>query len=102
MTLAWAGYSPEVSKYSNEIANLKKVDHPNLVELFGYTTNDKGKTFLLLEFMEMGNLKNRLKFLKKNNEDNLGKKLLLWAFQVARGMQRLESLQIVHGNLSAR
>ena len=92
----------EVSKYFDEIANLKKVDHPNLVELFGYTMNDKGDTFLLLEFMAMGNLKNHLKFLRETNVDNLGKRLLLWAFQVARGMQRLESLQIVHGHLFAR
>ena len=90
----------EVSKYSDEIGILKKVDHPNLVQLFGYTTNDQGETFVLLEFM--GNLKNHLQFLNENNVDNLGRRLLLWAFQVARGMQRLESLQIVHGNLSAR
>ena len=92
----------EVLKYSDEIGNLKKVDHPNLVQLFGYTTNDQGETFVLLEFMAMGNLKNHLHFLNENNVDNLGRRLLLWAFQVARGMQRLESLQIVHGNLSAR
>ena len=92
----------EVSKYSDEIGNLKKVDHPNLVQLFGYTTNDQGETFVLLEFMAMGNLKNHLEFLNENNVDNLGRRLLLWAFQVARGMQRLESLKIVHGNLSAR
>ena len=93
--------SEKVTTYLGEIGNLKKMKHPNLVDLFGYSTNEQGETFLVQELMPKGNLKDHLQVLQKGKKI-FGKSLLLWAFQVARGMQWLESLQLVHGNLSAR
>ena len=62
---------------------------------------------MIQEFMAEGDLKNYLQKWKKEPQrmkqvPKMWSKLLAWQIEVARGMERLESLNIVHRDLAAR
>ena len=63
---------------------------------------------MIQEFMANGDLKSWLKKVKEGKgdirlqDDNLWHCLLAWCVEIARGMERLESLGIVHRDLAAR
>ena len=112
--------------FLNEIETQKGLHHPNLIQLFGFVTHaDKGN-FMIQEYMGKGDLKSFLVSLRKDPEklkkegSLLWGKLVTWCLevsldivsfhhkfnmmicQVARGMERLEALGIVHRDLAAR
>ena len=96
-----------LEEFFKEIATMRGLNHPNLIQLFAYITNKKEGNFMIQEFMAQGDLKNWLQELKRNPErmkksKKLWSKLLAWCIEVARGMERLESLGIVHRDLAAR
>ncbi|CAI2353342.1 unnamed protein product [Caenorhabditis sp. 36 PRJEB53466] len=90
--------------FMKEAILLNNLDHPNIVKELGVCLTP-GKEFLLLEFMEGGNL---LTFLKASvpteNQcsDLCLRDLLAISVDIARGMNYLERLPHVHKNLSAR
>ena len=89
------------------IKTMKGLNHPNLIQLFGFTTGSREGNFIIQEFMAEGDLKSYLQKLKKDPQRMKAKtkiwsKLLSWNIEVARGMERLESLKIVHRDLAAR
>ena len=94
--------SEALTKFFDEIGNLKRLDHPNIVQLFGFTTNTEKERFLIQEMMTKGDLESQLQKMLRRGDSGVGQKLLFWAFQVARGMKKLESLKIIHGDLAAR
>ena len=94
--------SEALTKFFDEIGNLKRLDHPNIVQLFGFTTNAEQERFLIQEMMTKGDLKSQLQKMLRRGDSGVGQRLLFWAFQVARGMKKLESLKIIHGDLAAR
>ena len=86
---------------------MKKLNHPNIVQLFAYIADENAGIFLIQEFMAEGDLKNYLKrwkeqLVKMKQVPRLWRKLLSWQFEVACGMERLQRLNIVHRNLAAR
>jgi len=94
-----------LEEFFNEIKTMKGLNHPNLIQLFAFTTGNSN--FMIQEFMSEGDLKNYLQKLKKDPDrmkadTKLWSKLLSWNIEVARGMERLESLKIVHRDLAAR
>ena len=96
-----------LEEFFKELDTLKKLNHPNLVQLFAYIVDDKKGNFMIQEFMAEGDLKCYLKKWKEDPakmkaEPKLWSKLLSWNIEVARGMERLESLNIVHRDLAAR
>merc|ERR1711962_316279 len=96
-----------LEEFFKEINTMKELNHPNLIQLFAYTTGNKEGNFMIQEFMAEGDLKNYLQKLKKDEkrmkaETKIWSKLLSWNIEVARGMERLESLELVHRDLAAR
>ena len=96
-----------LEEFFKEINMMKGLNHPNLIHLFGFITGTREGNFIIQEFMAEGDLKNYLQKLKKQPqrlkaETRLWSKLLSWNLEVARGMERLESLNIVHRDLAAR
>ena len=95
-----------LEEFFNEITTMKELNHPNLIQLFAFTTENREGNFMIQEFMKEGDLKNYLQKLKKDPvrmkaEKKIWSKLLSWNIEVARGMERLESLGIVHRDLAA-
>jgi len=96
-----------LKEFFDEIKTMKDLNHPNLIQLFAFTTGNQEGNFMIQEFMAEGDLKNYLQKLKKEPqrmkaETKIWSKLLSWNIEVARGMERLEKLKIVHRDLAAR
>ena len=96
-----------LEEFFKEIATMRALNHPNLVQLFAYVTDEKEGNFMIQEFMAQGDLKIYLQKLKKdqqrmNREPKLWSMLLAWNIEVARGMEQLEKLKLVHRDLAAR
>ena len=96
-----------LEEFFSELDTMKKLNHPNLVQLFAYVVDQNNGNYMIQEFMAEGDLKNYLKKWKEKPEkmkqvSKLWSKLLSWQIEVARGMERLESLDIVHRDLAAR
>ena len=96
-----------LEEFFNEITTMKELNHPNLIQLFAFTIDNREGNFMIQEFMKEGDLKNYLQKLKKDPvrmkaEKKIWSKLLSWNIEVARGMERLESLGIFHRDLAAR
>ena len=101
-----------LADFFSEKDTMTKLNHPNLVQLFAIVIDDKEGNFMIQEFMEKGDLKNYLKKMKskkgnrkskwKFDDETSFKNLLSWCAQVCRGMEHLESLQIIHRDLAAR
>ena len=96
-----------LEEFFSELNTLKRLNHPNLVQLFAYIVDQTKGNFMIQEFMAEGDLKNYLQKWKTEPQrmkqvPKMWSKLLAWQIEVARGMERLESLNIVHRDLAAR
>ena len=90
--------------------------HPNLVNLLGACTSELylNELYLLLEYCPFGDLKhflveNRDKFdsclqnVPGHLESVFNSKLLFtWSYSIAKGLEYLSSMSIMHGDLAAR
>jgi serine/threonine protein kinase len=85
--------------------------HMNLLNIVGCCTNnleENGDLWLLVEFCEHGDLKNYLvqnktKILSGKLQDPINSRsLLLWSYHIAKGMEYLSDIHIMHGDLAAR
>ncbi|CAG5118264.1 unnamed protein product, partial [Candidula unifasciata] len=110
----------------SEIQLLKEVNHPNVIQLLGVCTQ-KGPLLAIVEYCELGSLRNFLRCSKFKNKaswenrikygndvdgtvaDNLldprnltCRDLFSFAWQIAKGMDYLASLKIIHRDLAAR
>jgi serine/threonine protein kinase len=77
-----------LEEFFAEIATMRELNHPNLIQLFAYVINEKEGNFMIQELMEQGDMKNWLQRLKKNpvqmrRETKLWSKLLSWCIEVA-------------------
>ena len=61
--IQWVKFKEE---FFNEIKTMEGLNHPNLVQLFAYTTGNQEGNFMIQEFMAEGALKNYLQKLKKD------------------------------------
>ena len=96
------------------LSNLRM--HPNLVNLLGACTSNShlNEVYLLLEFCPFGDLKRFLLEHRERFEASLENQpghlespfnsslLLTWSHSIARALDYLSSLQIMHGDLAAR
>ena len=72
---------------------MKKIRHPNLVELLGVCTRDL-PFFILMEFMPKGNLLDYLR--SAEGKEIQAMSLVSMALQVASAMAYLESMHVIH------
>ena len=96
-----------LEEFFKEIATMRALNHPNIVQVFAYVTDEYEGNFIIMELMACGDLKWYLQKLKKdtermNREPKLWGRLLQWLIEVARGMEQLENLGFVHRDLAAR
>ncbi|PRP74860.1 tyrosine-protein kinase Fps85D-like isoform 2 [Planoprotostelium fungivorum] len=90
--------SIEDAEIRREIVLLKKLNHPNVVNLLGVTTH--GSRFLMvLEYLEGGSLD---RYLQKNQRDLNDNNLISLCFDIVKGMLYLQSKGIIHRDLAAR
>ncbi|KAI3879161.1 hypothetical protein MKW98_028728 [Papaver atlanticum] len=87
----------------SKLHTLSLLQHPNIVDLIGYSINDKNQMFLVYEFMPLGSLKDYLHDFQRNK-----KKPLDWntrmkiAAGAAKGLKYLHEISnppAVHGNI---
>lgn len=76
---------------------MKQLRHPNLLELHGVCTTDE-KMYIITEFMQNGYL---FHYLQSSIYSISNGDLISIALNCAKGMEYLESKDIIHGNLSA-
>ena len=97
----------ELDEFFKEISNMRGLNHPNLIQLFAFVISEREGNFMIQEFAANGDMKNYLQKLKKDtkrmrSQQGLWSQLLGWTIQVARGMEQLEYLKLVHRDLAAR
>ena len=97
----------ELDEFFKEISNMRGLNHPNLIQLFAFVISEREGNFMIQEFAANGDMKNYLQKLKRDtkrmrSQQGLWSQLLGWTIQVARGMEQLEYLKLVHRDLAAR
>ena len=93
--------------FTNEKNVMSRLNHPNLVQMYAISKDNKGNNLLVQELMTSGCLQEYLKRISTfKDRTDFGetsfKSLLSLCVQVARGMAHLERLNIVHRDLAAR
>ena len=58
--------SGSLKKFFEDVGDLNRLDHPNVVQLFGFTTNDEKQVFLIPGLMARGHLKDQLQKMWKS------------------------------------
>jgi serine/threonine protein kinase len=86
-------------EFEAEINVLCKLNHPNIVHLYGIHISQEGHKFMVFEFMNQGNLADLLR--SKNKEIDVDE-LLVIAIHIVNGMCYLEENHVVHRDLALR
>lgn len=96
-TLHKEHYQDNLAEFLREASVMIKLDHKHVVKLIGIT---KGPPVgLVQELCPLGSLSNYL----INSTDSIDNNdIILWASQIAQGMEYLESKRFVHRDLAAR
>ena len=94
--------------FENEIKFMARLNHENVIRLLGVSLSDKA--FIMMEYMEEGDLNNYLKALKFVTVDSYPLPdgtvdvavLVYMSLQVAAGMRYLADLRYIHRDLATR
>ncbi|XP_046997738.1 tyrosine-protein kinase hopscotch [Schistocerca americana] len=95
--LKTSALATSMQDFEREIAIMKTVKHPNIVEIKGVI--EEPEISLVMEYVQHGSLQSYLKIHKESLEDG---NLLKFALDVAKGMDYLGTKNIVHRDLAAR
>ena len=95
-----------LQEFIHESDIMRKINHPNLVQLYAIVNDEKEGYFIVQEYVQKGDLLDYIKAMKthpdKKEQEKVGNKRLEWCVQIARGMAHIEQLKIVHRDLAAR
>ncbi len=93
----------------NEISCMCGLDHENLIKLYGICLDFKqqpnsqsSRISMVTELAVLGSLYNYLKKVRKNKNILPVKKLYSYVYQIACGMEYLESVRLIHRDLACR
>ena len=98
----------DVSDLFAEIQTLKEVcnpPHKNIINLVGICTSSPGPIFVVLEYAELGNLRDFLRKYRKPGvveHELTHSNLVDFGGQVCKGMDYLHSRNVVHRDLASR
>jgi len=90
--------SDKLKDFVQEASILIPIKHPNCLRCYGIFENS-GKYYIVTEYAARGSL---LDLLRKNRNSYNQQQLLKMASDASKGMHYLESMKIVHRDLSAR
>ena len=88
----------EASEFLQEAALMKKLKHPNLIQLYGVCTKEE-PMYIITELMQHGSL---LEYLRGDGRSLKVLQLIHMGAQVAAGMAYLEEKNYIHRDLAAR
>ncbi|XP_003706470.2 tyrosine-protein kinase hopscotch isoform X1 [Megachile rotundata] len=87
----------DIRDFEREIAIMKTLKHPNVVEILGVISEPE--VCLVMEYVKHGSLQS---YLLIHKQELSHKRLLGFALDIATGMEYLGSMSIVHRDLAAR
>lgn len=87
----------DIRDFEREIAIMKTLKHPNVVEILGVISEPE--VCLVMEYVKHGSLQS---YLSIHKQELTHRKLLGFALDIATGMDYLGSMSIVHRDLAAR
>ena len=88
----------EANVFFEQISNMMKLKHQNVIELVGVTIRETEGPYLIYPFMSNGDVKS---FLMEKSREVTFRQILYFALGTAEGMKYLESKGFVHRNLKA-
>lgn len=91
----------EVKKCESEIENLKKMNNRYILKHHKYF-KQKGKLYVIIEFVDNGNLLKIRKSYESNKEQFPEDKIWSIFFQCAECLNYLHSINIIHSNIKAK
>jgi hypothetical protein len=93
----------------NEVSNMCGMNHRNLIKLYGVafkidTENNVKKTFVMMitELAQYGSLLSYLKSIRQKKQSLPLSLLYSFSYQIASGMEYLESKKLIHRDLATR
>ncbi|XP_076296086.1 tyrosine-protein kinase hopscotch isoform X3 [Lasioglossum baleicum] len=87
----------DIRDFEREIAIMKTLKHPNVVEILGVISEPE--VCLVMEYVKHGSLQS---YLQIHKQELTHRRLLGFALDIATGMDYLGSMSIVHRDLAAR
>ncbi|KAF3422404.1 hypothetical protein E2986_02653 [Frieseomelitta varia] len=87
----------DIRDFEREIAIMKTLKHPNVVEILGVISEPE--VCLVMEYVKHGSLQS---YLSIHKQELTHRRLLGFALDIATGMDYLGSMSIVHRDLAAR
>ena len=87
-----------VSKFLREVARMRELRHPKIVQLYAVCTNEQ-PIYVITELVKHGSL---LEYLRNEHRSLKLSQLISMAQQVVEGMAYLEEHQYIHRDLAAR
>ncbi|KZC14013.1 Tyrosine-protein kinase JAK2 [Dufourea novaeangliae] len=87
----------DIQDFEREIAIMKTLKHPNVVEILGVISEPE--VCLVMEYVKHGSLQS---YLAIHKQELTHRRLLGFALDIATGMDYLGSMRIVHRDLAAR
>ncbi|XP_051863795.1 mitogen-activated protein kinase kinase kinase 7-like isoform X2 [Drosophila albomicans] len=89
----------EKEDFPREIENLKKLEHTNIVKLYGVSKDPENKICIVLEYAECGSLYKYLHITQNHIPNDLK---IEWMLQCAEGMEYLHSKKTFHRDLKTK